>query len=228
MAPVIEDISTAVLPILQVLNALVMLPVEVIRGVFAAMEDVSLASDNIEFEIGKVAQHYQELDYSTAVAADNIEEQAKQSQRLKMILSGFDELNILNKEDPIDPLGGDKGLETAEEMDELIKEWVKWQTKAQDAQKELNKYYQQGADKLGITRDQFKQLWDAYSNKDFTTYYKLLGDFELDTTEADRVMSEFDAQCGDIVRGLQSDLNIALTNAGKVYELIQQSGIAMD
>lgn len=192
MAPVINTISTAVQPILELVNGLLMLPVELLGKVFGSIEELQGNAKEIKFNVSGIAQHYKDIDTSTAIAVQNLEDQVKASARLKTILSGFDELNILNKEDPVEPLGGDEGLKTAEEMDDLIKEWVDWQNKSQDAQDKLNYYYQQGADKLLITREEFEQLWQAYSSKDFTTYYKLLGEMHIDRSYADEVMKQFD------------------------------------
>ena len=231
MAPVVNTISVSVQPILELVNKLLLLPVELLGELFGGIEALQNKSEVILFNVSNIAQHYQKIDTATAIAVKNLEQQVKASQKLLTIVSGFDEINVLNKKDDDSVLGNiasDSSVEAIKTVDDYIKDWVYWQNRAEEAQKALNDYYQQGADKLGITREQFQKLWNAYSNKDFTSYYQLLGEFELDTSKADEVMKAFDDQCGLIVNGLQSDLDNARYNTSLLVAALNAADLTMD
>lgn len=227
MAPIINVISEAVQPILELVNGLLMLPVELIGNLFGSISKLEQNSKDIQFNVSSIAQHYQKIDTSTAIALQNIENQAKASARLKTILSGFDELNILNRQQSSDGLVvTDREVENAQTEEDIIAQLVDWQLKLEEQQKILNNYYQQGADKLGITKEQFQKLYDAYANKDWTTYLNLVGEFKLDPSEAMQTMREFETELGNEVRTVQQNIDTALANVEKLKGDLQQAGLS--
>lgn len=105
MAPAVEAIGKAVGPLIELVNAVAMLPVttfnllvDLLTGTREVIEEVK--------ELEKVSLIYETIDEATAIAADNMAEAVEQTKELRHLIAGFDELNIFKQLQKITGNGG--------------------------------------------------------------------------------------------------------------------------
>lgn len=140
----------------------------------------------------------------------------KEVKQTKQLIGGFDELNILsaNKED----------TGHQEELNELTEYYVDLEKQKKEIEDQINQVYQEYADELGITVDQYKTLYTLWSNGHTEKAAEMAEKLGLNWKDVENNLTNFANNGIPKIEELQGKLKDLGDEMERVLDLINKLG----